>query len=132
MTPRCSKGPVCAVEVGACAMFKTTISRERSNGNRSAVLPAAHPARTRIDSIVSLLFSAGLAMSTLQQEAVASPHLRDQIDSAAATLDQAVHELRSLGFASMNRSWLPQDSPRGSEPSAHAVERDRRTQTEPA
>jgi hypothetical protein len=60
------------------------------------------------------------------------PHLRDRIDSAAATLDHAVHELRSLGFASMNRSWLPQDSPRGSEPSAHAVERDRRTQTEPA
>jgi hypothetical protein len=58
------------------------------------IIESINDTLTRIDSTVGLLFSAGLVMSTLQQEEVASPHLRDRIDSAAATLDQAVHELR--------------------------------------
>jgi hypothetical protein len=53
-------------------------------------------------SPVSLLFSAGLALSSLQQEMVSSPHVQNRTDSAVASLDQAVHELRSLAFASID------------------------------
>ena len=81
----------------------TSASLERGNGTRPAVLPAGHPALTRIDLPPSPVLRRLGNVSTLQ-EAVSSRHMQGRIDPAVAARPRASSAIAGILRSIHNRA----------------------------